>query len=221
MKSKNAWGFTFIEVLVSLALVALVLSLGYFSLVYSARFSREARLKTYREHEIMKVFAQMRGQLLNAYVNPNFTYNLIGLKTKEVKQDALYFLTSSLLHYSTVGEAGYKIIKQGDQKVLAYREYPYPVKAHFTDDFIQGWDDEDSHQTSSNDINQPKSYKWVPLARDINGMEIEYYRGELPMDDWKTADLPDKITITLWYKDQPEDSKYSFTMVPGLKSSFW
>jgi len=191
---RNNSGFTLLEIVITVFLASIVLVLGFTSLYLSSSSSTDRRLSLYKEREQAKIFSMIRNQLLSLYSSSRRNASLEGLKGIEERNDELHFFTASPLYNNGIVEAGYSIVANEDgNKYLAYREFPYVSK----DKFQEG--------------------KWTKISGIIDGMTIEYEESGMRFREWKNTELPEKIRITLYSKDD----YFSFSVVPGIKSNFW
>lgn len=186
--------FTLLEVVITVCLVSIVLTLGFASLFFSAHFSTDQRLRQYKEREFAKIFSQMRRQLLCLYSASARDKSFEGIKGIEEKKDELSFLTAAPVFGNGVVEAGYSIAARDDgSHYLAYSEFPFAGKSDY------------------------EGGQMVEISAMIDGIKVEYGSGEQRFDEWKDTEVPEKIRVTLYSKDE----KFSFTVVPGIKAGFW
>lgn len=196
---RNKKGFTLIEVLITLGLTAIVLGLAYSSLYYTFKASGATRERLKEEFELMRVYSQLRQELLSLYISPHRKNSLVGKKGAEEKRAEIHFLTAAPILNSGVAEAGLKIEqdRETNRYFLAYEEFPFPGR----DDFLQG--------------------EFYKLSDLITGLEIEYMEREDKFLEWDRPDLPEKIRITLWYVSGKNDENFSFVVKPGLRAEKW
>jgi hypothetical protein len=183
----------------------MVIGLTFTTFYYSARASREARINTNIDFELMKVYAQMRQQLVNMYVPRDQSPSIKGRKTKDERRDELYFFTSSPVVGKGIVEAAYAI-KGGDTGTpyLAYREFPCPGKLLV----------EESEQDSA--LRELEEEKWRQLSPGIRGISVTYMENEAITEEWDTNRLPQQIVVSLWYTADREDKGFSFSVTPGM-----
>ncbi|MFH1452449.1 MAG: type II secretion system protein [Armatimonadota bacterium] len=191
-------GFTMLEVLVSLFIVAIVMGLVFTSLFLTTASSKDLIITGSRYNDLMKTYFQMRKQLLCLYESPNSDFILKELPTTQEKGDSLVFVTSEPSVFRGVVEAQYEIRKDKNKnQYLAYREMPYPGYK------LQETGTEDKRG-------------WTVLSGKITGLNIDYSSGNLWFTDWDKQSYPEKIRVTLYYKDGKIDKKFSFTVVPSV-----
>jgi len=198
-------GFTLLEVMLTVGLALMVIGLTFTTLYYSAKASREARINTNVDFELMKIYAQMRQQLLNMYIPRDQSAPVKGRKTKDEHRDELYFFTASPVMGKGIVEAAYAI-KGGDTGTpyLAYREFACQARLQ-----VEESDDNPA-------IKQLQEEKWRTLSPGIRGLSLQFTEKEAITEEWDTNRVPQKIEVTLWYTADREDRGVSFTVTPGL-----
>ena len=190
-------GFTLIEVLVTIGLILLVLSLAGSSLYFIIRSTTDSRILLYENREIMKVYGQMRQQLLSLYLSPHRNLSIRAIRGESEGQDEIIFLTSAPLYSSGIAQAGYMIKKnEKGEKYLVYSEFPYVLKEDFA----------------------PAETR--VLSKMVNGLKIRCFENFIPADNWEKAGFPDKIEITLFLADRGKN-RFTFTVTPGISSKLW
>lgn len=199
------------EIIVVIALALIVLLASFTTLYYSGRSSAETRTAALRKQELLKQFHQIRFQLINLY-QPEEGPALEGIPGVQARHNELYFVTTQISGGRGVGEVGYKIEKdyRGNQ-YLAVVEFPFPRNEDERFDYIT-----------------PSRYKpdWKVASALIKEFQVEYEAGNQWIDRWDSEELPDRIRITFWYRENEEDEdpaelqKYQFVVVPGLKNLY-
>jgi type II secretory pathway component PulJ len=201
----GASGFTLIEMLVTVGLAVMVIALTFSSLYYSARASRDSRIRTNLDFEFMKVFAQMRQQLINFYLSPVQESSLLGVKGKEERTDELHFFTASPVIGRGIVEAAYGIRKSEDDKsYLVYKEFPYTRKLEILESTMAPQFDED---------------RWRKVTDAVVGLSFDYESNEKLFDEWKDNRPPDRIIVALWYTAEQEVKSFTFSVTPGIIAS--
>lgn len=203
-------GFTFLEMIIVVALAVMTLSAVYATLYFSSRSAAYARVDIIKKQELMKQFHRIRRQLINIYTNDRGPI-LLGQKTQKERCNELYFVTTTMENNQGIGEVGYKIIEDYDgNRYLAYTEFPYP---------------REENRFAPNNLNSQMD-KWRPCSMLIKEFLVEYKKDKNDIDwleEWTDDGAPERIRITFYYKDQEDDEKltpYSFIVVPGIKTSF-
>ncbi|MDQ7823936.1 MAG: type II secretion system protein [Candidatus Eremiobacteraeota bacterium] len=204
LSSKSQGAFTLVEVLITVGMALIVVTITFGSLLYSARASRDSRIKTNKDFELMKVYAQMRQQMLNLYASPNFPYSLIGEKGKDEGEDSIRFYTASPVVARGVCEASYSIQETEEGKLfLAYREFPYARKM----DLI-----EDSTRLES------EEELWRKMTDAVTGLSLTYMSEEKEYTEWREKSLPERIIVSLWYSAGSQVENFSFSVSPGMNA---
>ena len=195
-------GFTVLEIIVTLGIVVLVLTLALVSLTGSVKGTKDASAVSSADFEIMRVYGQMRKQLLSMYQSPNTDLKSF-VQTKEIEPrmaSIRFFTTSSAQGAGTV-EVFYSIQKDDDgNNYLAYREYP------MTRDMEKAQDDGDFKEEISE-----------VFSKKIKGMRVVCEESEKDVDLWDKKTIPDKIKIIFYYEVQKREEKFEFSVTPAIK----
>jgi len=181
-----------------------VATLIYSVLFYGGRSTAQTRAEIVKKQEILKEFYRLRHQIINIYRLEKGA-SLLGIKGLRERRNELYFVTSSMENYSGVGEVGYKVWQDDKGRTyLVFIEYPFPrVKDRFNFENMKE--------------------KWKRVGFLIEEFQVKYKSGGQWVDEWESDDLPDKIKITFYYRQNPEDKvfdEYSFEVVPGMKTLY-
>ncbi len=203
-------GFTFIETLVTVGLALMVVTLAFTTLYYSSRASRDCRIKTNLDFELMKVYAQMRQQMLNIYVAKDLYNSIISEKTTDENRHSIRFFTTSPIIGRGIVEADYSIQSNEDGKpYMAYREFPFP--------HVMETNDSSTLEASLADSKDSGiDYQWRKISDAIVGLTFSFIQDEKELQEWKGNSLPSTIIVSLWYTAKQEVQSFSFTVAPGL-----
>ncbi len=194
-------GFTLIELVVTLAIVSIVIGLSLSALVYSSRGTKEASSVTSRDFEMMRVYSQMRTQLISLYKSPHFKKSFIEKNENEPKLDSIRFFTTSSAGGSGTVEAFYSIVKgENDEKYLAYYEYPMTR------------DMEKAEADGENKEEIP-----IVFSSRIKGMTISCESGGEQTKPWEKDEIPEIIKITLYYEIQKQEETFEFSVKPAIR----
>lgn len=196
-KRNSLTGFTLIEVMITVFIVALVLGLVFSTLYITALSSKSLMSKSKRYSDIMKVYFQMREQLISLYKSGNSPYMLKGSPGAQEKSDSLYLITAAPSIVRGVTEVQYEMKK--DEKgntYLAYRELPYP-----------------GHKTA--DTSGQNDKNWEVLSKKITGLKLDYAKGNLWFTEWDKEEPPEAVRVTLYYNEEGIEQKFTFSAVPG------
>lgn len=195
-------GFTLVEILVTIGIALMVMSLALGALIYGINGSKAARMANRRDFEIMKVYPQMRRQLLSVVKSESFPKSFIETNGDSPNSDSLrFFSTISTTGRKTSVEAYYSIGKnENGQNVLLYSEYPIPrdmEKAQASGDFAR---------------ETPEVF-----SEFITGMTVKCEdTAKTVKDPWNDKNIPDKIVITLNYMEENKENSYTFTVCPAI-----
>lgn len=206
---KKETGFTLFEMLLTVLLALMVITLSFGSLYYSSKGSRDARIKTNLDFELMKAYAQIRQQIINLYKSPFQDVSLKGRKGKEQKRDEIMFYSSSPVFGKGVIEAAYAIRMDGERPYLVYREFPYTRKIEFKEDLSTtiGATEEDY---------EIDEVKWRKVSDAITGITFEYFKMDRGYEEWDDKNLPERIEVSLWYETKDTPLCFSFSIIPAV-----
>jgi len=195
-------GFTLIEVLISLAILAGMTTLIWGSFSMSSNAKRRVEAIEERYHQIRLAMNRMAREISMAYLSKNDIVGTVKPRTffigsRSGKVDELMF--SSLSHMSLKENA-----KECDQSVIRYFSAPDPGSRSRTN----------LMRRESRRLGGERPGEDGPayvMLEDIVGLRIEYF--DEPMNEWKehwsttAADgqpdrLPAKVRISLTLKDE-------------------
>ncbi|MHC9539234.1 MAG: type II secretion system protein [Vulcanimicrobiota bacterium] len=206
-------GFTFIEILVTSGLALMVVTLAFTSLYYSSRASRDCRINTNLDFEIMKIYAQMRQQMLNIYVAKDLYDSMISEKTEVENRHTIRFFTTSPVIGRGIVEADYSIQHtEYGKPYMAYREFPF---THV----MESNDSSTLEATLAEANDSGIDYQWRKISDAIVGLTFSYLKDDNELDEWKGNGLPSTIVVSLWYTAKQDVQSFSFTVAPGLSTS--
>jgi len=207
-------GFTFIEILVTSGLALMVVTLAFTSLYYSSRASRDCRINTNLDFEIMKIYAQMRQQMLNLYIAKDLYDSMISEKTEVENRHNIRFFTTSPVLGRGIVEADYSIQHSEDGKpYMAYREFPFP--------HVMERNDSSTLEATLSEMNESGiDFQWRKISDAIVGLTFSYLDDkDTVFEEWKGNSLPSTIVVSLWYTAKQDVHSFSFTVAPGLSTS--
>ncbi len=195
-------GFTLVEILVTIGIALMVMSLALGALIYGINGSRTARMANRRDFEIMKVYPQMRRQLLSIMKSETFSKSFIETNADSPNSDSLrFFSTISTTGRKTSIEAYYSIGKKENGKnVLLYSEYPIPR-------------DMEKAQTNGDFAKEAPEV----ISEFITGMTVKCEDSTKTVKDpWNDSQIPNKIMVTLNYMEEGRENSYTFTVCPAI-----
>lgn len=195
-------GYTLLEIIVTLGIVLIVLTLSLFSLMGSIKGTKEAGQVTSSDFEIMRVYGQMRKQLLSMYQSPNSKWkNFLETKEADPRMCSMRFFTTASAQGLGTVEAFYSIQKDDEGNTyLAYNEYV------MTRDMQKAQDDGDFEKE------MPELF-----SKKIKGMKIVCEDGGKDVDIWEKDEIPERIKVTLYYDVQNREEKFEFSVTPAIK----
>ncbi len=197
MKRSEA-GFTLIEVLIALAILAFMMTIAWSTTSSSAQAKKHFEAVEYRHHEIRVAMARMVRDLESAYISSNEDQNLQERRTLFLGKshgsvDELRF--SSLGHKSLWAEAN-----ESEQTLIAYFSESDREDRSMTDLLRR------ESRRLSNEPWKSEPAEVDVLLRDVEKVEFEYYdwRDQDWKSDWDTTQpsgekgrLPTRVRITI------------------------
>jgi len=202
-------GFTLIEILLALAIAAIVITIVNMAFFSSHRLSQSVKAETQTYQMVRVAFATMIKDLTSAYVPLKMTedevdmYRFVGMNNDEygINKDSLYFTTAS--------ETTFDPLKGGICEVDYYLEEMEGSSDLY---YLMRRDDCTPHYGITSKGNA------FELAEDITGMNIVYLDKDLnEFDNWDLKDmgyLPREVKITISFKQG--DKELEFTGVAFL-----
>ncbi len=206
-------GFTLIEILLALAIAAVVITIVNMAFFSSYRLSRSVKQEA-RTYQMVRVaFATMIKDITSAYVPSKVAednidmYRFVGINNDEdgVDKDSIYITTASDITFDRlkgcVCEVDYYLKEMEGGNGLYY---------------LMRRDDCTPHHGVTSKGNE------FELAEDITGMNIVYVdKDSNEFDNWDLKEmgcLPREVKITISFKQ--EDKEISFTGVAFLPLSW-
>ena len=154
------------------------------------------------DFEIMRVYGQMRRQLLSLYKNPNTKWKcFVGKKENQPRFDSMRFFTTASAQGSGTVEVFYSIQKDEDGNTyLAYRESP------FTRDMEKA--EKDGEFDAEYSLVLSSKVKGMSIICEENGKEVEV---------WDKEGMPDRIKVKIYYELNKKENCFEFSAVPAVK----
>lgn len=212
---KSLRGFTLLEMMVTLVLVALVYTMVSTILVQVARYVRIGREVAADRHQLLTEVEVLRYQLRTLYY-PNAAVGMLGERTPDVGRDQLRFLTTKGRFQRGVVEVGYKIDKYENletgktETALYYREFP------FARDQLRSLDEQ-------------QEGPWQRVLDGVETFSLEYSStGQVWQKEWEGTLPPARVRIRLIRRGSSErdegkvrGDRFVFEVTPGMGASRW
>lgn len=201
--------FTLVEIVLTLALVALLYGMVSGILVQIAQYVRVAREVAAQRIVLLREIETIRYQL-RALHYPSSTVGLMGLRGSLRGRDTVRFLTTRGRKFGGVVEVGYKIESYVDPKApssgerlgLFYREFPYRRPEMRTlDEFDEG--------------------RWQLVLPNTEVFSLEYSAsGDVWQKEWDGTIPPRVIRLRL-DRSPPTQERFAFDVTPGEGAGRW
>lgn len=204
-------GFTLAEMMLTLALVALVYTMVSTILIQISRYVKAGREVARERYALLKTVEDLRYQLRSLYV-PGTKPGLVGKRTPLDGQDSLQFLTTNGNQHKGVIEATYLVQEhvvesREDQEKngstsLYYREFPFRS---------------DTFRT----LNDYEIAPWKVQLKNVKLFEIEYSAtGRIFQREWTEAQPPSRIRLRIARGGTNRD-RIVFDVTPGVGAGRW
>lgn len=201
--------FTLIEMMMTLALVALLYTMVSGILVQVARYVRNGRQVAEERYQFLREIETLRYQLRSLHY-PSSAEGMIGMRGNIKGRDSVRFYTSRGRHYPGIVEVGYKIESyvdpkdpgQGEQFGLFYREFPFRRETmRSMDEFEEG--------------------RWELLLPQTGLLSLEYSAsGQAWQKEWEGTLAPRIIRIRV-DRAAPSNDRFAFDVTPGEGAARW
>lgn len=201
--------FTLLEMMLTLALVALLYAMISGILVQVARYVRVGREIAQQRHAFLREIEILRYQLRSLHY-PASAVGLVGLRGSLKGRDSVRFLTSRGRRYHGVVEVGYKIEsyldpkrpEKGERLGLFYREFPFRRELMRTmEEFEEG--------------------RWELLLPDTSLLTMEYSAsGQVWQKEWDGT-IPPRIVRLRVDRAKPSNDRFAFDVTPGVGAARW
>lgn len=211
MRSKN--GFTLVEILIALALIATILSMVYGSYFATSRSARMCQARMAICNQGRAMLEQMAGQIRCAYAGINKETEVNSDKHREriVREDGLnYFIgnrnasNGEILHFVTTN--GYAKIGEGPTKGLFEMTYRFDKRPGTL--FLSRRRFVDTAKKSS-------KRDWVSIAKNIQYLDLEFFDGRRWLSRWDykaKKKLPYAVKMEVGYRDK-DNRRYDYSTV--------
>lgn len=210
-------GFTLFEMLITLALVALIYTMISTILVQIARYVRIGREVAEERHRLLTEVETLRYQLRTLYL-PDSAVGLKGERTPEEGRDWIRFLTTSGRNRRGVVEVGYKVDTFQDPVTgkprtgLFYREFPFA-------------------RAELRSLDEQQEGPWQKVLDGVETFSLEYTStGQVWQKEWEATTAPQLIRIRMirrvqtdadHSKNQIRGDRFVFEVTPGVGAKRW
>ncbi len=201
--------FTLVEMMLTLALVAMMFGMVTTVLVQVARYVRVGREVAEQRHAFLRDIEVLRYQLRSLHY-PASAVGMLGLRGNVKGRDTIRFLTGRGRKFPGVVEVGYKIEtyvdpkhpEEGEQLGLFYREFPFRrQEMRSLDEFEEG--------------------RWELLLAKTDFLAFEYSTtGEVWQKEWEGTVAPRLIRLRI-DRAEPSHDRFAFDVTPGEGAARW
>lgn len=202
-------GFTLVEMMLTLALVAILYTMISGILVQVARYVRVGREIAAQRHLFLREVEALRYQMRSLHY-PASAVGMVGLRGTVKGRDSVRFLTSRGRHHRGVVEVGYKVESYIDDEDpqrrehfgLFYREFPFRRELmRSMDEFEEG--------------------RWELLLKDVDLLTVEYSSsGQAWQREWDGTVAPRLVRIRI-DRAEPSHDTFTFDVTPGEGAARW
>lgn len=201
--------FTLMEMMITLALVAVMYTMVTMMLVQIARYARTGREVAAHRHALLTQVETLRYQLRSLYY-PEAVPGLIGLRTPVAGRNTLRFYTAKGKNHQGVVEVGYKIEsyvdpkepKKGERLGLFYREFPF-------------------RRQEMRSLDEFEEARWELALPDTDRLSLEYSAsGQSWQKEWEDETPPRIIRVRLHRSPELHD-RIHFDVTPGVGAGRW
>jgi prepilin-type N-terminal cleavage/methylation domain-containing protein len=202
-------GFTLVEMMLTLALVALLYTMISGILMQVARHVRVGREVAEERFRFLREVENLRYQLRTLHY-PSSTVGMVGLRGTLRGRDSVRFLTARGRQHPGVVEVGYKIesyvdpddVAGGERLGLFYREFP------FRRELMRG-------------MEEFQEGRWELLLPNTSILTLEYSSsGQVWQKEWDGTIAPRVIRVRL-DRSPPSNDRIAFDVTPGEGAARW
>ena len=201
-------GFTLAEMMLTLALVALVYTMISTILIQISRYVRAGREAARERYQLLKTVEDLRYQLRSLYY-PSAGPGLSGMKSTLDGRDTLRFATTNGRIHKGVVEVAYKIDEVTDQvedednvPALYYREFPF-------------------RRPEIRTLEVHSEAPWKVHLPNVKTFELEYSSsGQTWQTQWEEPGPPRRVRIRLARGGDSRD-RIVFDVTPGIGAPRW
>ena len=204
-------GFTLAEMMLTLALVALIYTMVSTILIQISRYVKAGREVARERYLLLKTVEDLRYQLRSLYLPQNDKPGLIGKRTPVDGRDSLQFLTCNGSVHKGVVEGTYMVRDDRDEvsvrdeensSSLYYREFPFR-RAQFRT------------------LDPFEEAPWKVKLSNVRLFELEYSAGgNIFQREWDQTNPPLRVRLRIARGGENRD-RLVFDVTPGVGAGRW
>lgn len=207
-RERHNRAFTLAEMMLTLALVALVYTMISTILVQISRYVNDGRKVAESRHTLLKTVEELRYQFRSLYY-PTNTVALEGRRTPLDGQDTVQFATSNGRVHKGIVEVSYRVQEYIDEKdptknapALYYREFPFRRKEF-------------------RPLDEHVEAPWKVYLKDVGRFELEYTQdGRTWQKEWDAPYPPSTVRVRIKRVRTSHDD-IVFDVTPGIGAGRW
>ena len=205
---RKSFGFTLVEMMFTLGLVAIVYTLVSGILVQIARYVKDGRRVARSRYELISTVEDLRYQLRSLYY-PDGGPGLSGSRTQTEGWSNLRFLTTNGHTHKGVVEVGYQI-----QTVEPEEEEKEKTTALFYREFR-------FRQNEFRTMDPYQEAPWKTALSNVSGFDVQYSSGGGNwQNDWDQPESPQRVRVLLQRGGNNHDH-IVFDVTPGVGAQRW
>lgn len=201
-------GFTLVEMMLTVALVALIYTLISTILIQIARYVKTGSVVARQRVKLLRSVEEIRYQLRSLYY-PSAQVGLMGKRTSTDGRDSLVFSTTNGRTHRGVVEACYQIQEYTDAEdpkknglALYYREFPFRRRELRT-------------------LEPHNEAAWEPYLKNVDIFECEYsVGGGVWQREWEAVQPPQRVRVRIERSGENHD-RIVFDVTPGIGAARW
>lgn len=204
-------GFTLAEMMLTLALVALVYTMVSTILIQISRYVKAGREVARERYLLLKTVEDLRYQLRSLYIPPGDKPGLLGRQTPISGRDSLQFLTCNGSVHKGVVEGTYMVRDDREEvslqdeensSSLFYREFPFRKMQFRT-------------------LDPYEEAPWKVKLSNVRLFELEYSAGgNIFQREWDQKNPPHRIRLRIARGGENRD-RLVFDVTPGVGAGRW
>jgi len=207
-------GFTLVEILIALALLATILSMVYGSYFATSRSAQVCQVRIAMSQQGRTSLDQMAQQIRCAYVGIAKDDNLDESGTRQkriVREDGMSYFTGSrnasngeILRFVTTNG----FAQEKDEPAKGLFEVTYRFDRHTRTLFL-------SQRRFIGTTKKAEKRNWIPIAKNIEHLELEFFDGKQWLRRWDFEDkkkLPSAVRMEIGCRDE-DNRRYTYGTV--------